>query len=76
MRKNTLLTCLMLVGAVFASALAQNEKAPQRIVFARGATTAHATGYLCGLHDSASFVYERAPASTCATAGGFLCRNI
>lgn len=47
-----------LVAGVVASisVAAQTEKPPQRIVFARGATTAHATGYLRGRRDSASFV--------------------
>src|SRR5215471_16674680 len=47
-----------LITGLFASISvgAQSEKAPQRIVFARGATTARATGYLRGRHDSASFV--------------------
>jgi hypothetical protein len=47
-----------LITAVLASisVAAQSEKAAQRIVFARGATTARATGYLRGLRDSASFV--------------------
>jgi hypothetical protein len=35
---------------------AQSERAPQRIVFARGATVARATGYLRGNRDSAWFV--------------------
>lgn len=50
--------CAMIITAVIASisVAAQSEKAPQRIVFARGATTARATGYLRGRHDSASFV--------------------
>jgi len=47
-----------LITGLFASISvgAQSEKAPQRIVFARGATTARATGYLRGRRDAASFV--------------------
>src|SRR5437016_10188324 len=45
----------VIVGA-FVSASAQTEKAPQRIVFARGATVARASGYLRGIRDSAWFV--------------------
>ena len=46
----------MLISAGALSVFCQSETVPQRIVFARGATTARATGYLRGRRDSASFV--------------------
>src|SRR5215831_2809792 len=49
-------TSLLTRAVASISIAAQSEKTPQRIVFARGATTARATGYLRGRGDSASFV--------------------
>src|SRR5437764_5914946 len=50
------LLLLFVIVCAFVSAPAQTERAPQRIVFARGATVARATGYLRGNRDSAWFV--------------------
>jgi len=50
------LSCFTIIVGTSIAALAQNERAPQRIAFARGATVARATGYLRGLRDSAWFV--------------------
>jgi len=36
--------------------LIRAQKAPQRVTFARGATVVHATEYLRGINDAASFV--------------------
>src|SRR5437588_12580160 len=46
----------LLIVAAFVSALAQTERAPQRIVFARGATQARATVYMRGMRDEKWFV--------------------
>ena len=46
----------ILISVAGLTVCSQSEKAPQRIVFARGATSARATGYLRGRRDSASFV--------------------
>ena len=50
------LLLLFVIVCAFVTASAQTERAPQRIVFARGATVARATGYLRGNRDSAWFV--------------------
>jgi len=50
------LLLLFVIICAFVTASAQTERAPQRIVFARGATVARATGYLRGNRDSAWFV--------------------
>ena len=55
MKTKRLLSFFVIVVA-FVTASAQSERAPQRIVFARGATVARATGYLRGMRDSAWFV--------------------
>ena len=55
MKTKRLLSFFVIVVA-FVTASAQSERAPQRIVFARGATVARATGYLRGRRDSAWFV--------------------
>ena len=47
---------LFVIVCAFVTASAQTERAPQRIVFARGATVARATGYLRGNRDAAWFV--------------------
>ena len=44
------------IAVVFLGAFAQEQKAPRRIVFARGATVARTTGYLRGVRDEAWFV--------------------
>src|SRR5437763_9351821 len=54
MKTKLLLLFVILVASISASA--QCERAPQRIVFARGATVARARGYLRGMRDSAWFV--------------------
>ena len=54
MKTKLLLLFVILVASISASA--QSERAPQRIVFARGATVARARGYLRGMRDSAWFV--------------------
>jgi hypothetical protein len=56
MNINRLLSAAFLISFAFAGAFAQTEKAPQRIIFARGATVAQATGYLRGMRDTAWFV--------------------
>lgn len=56
MRSKRLLPLLFVLVFAFVTASAQTERAPQRIVFARGATVARATGYLRGNRDSAWFV--------------------
>src|SRR6476619_532257 len=48
-----LASSLLVIAACLITASAQTERAPQRIVFARGATVARATGYLRGNRDSA-----------------------
>ena len=48
--------CSLVIVAASIAALAQTEARPQRIVFARGATVARASGYLRGHRDSAGFV--------------------
>src|SRR5256885_14828554 len=53
---NRLLASSLLIVVASLTASAQSERAPQRIVFARGATIARATGYLRGMRDSAWFV--------------------
>src|SRR2546421_3980353 len=55
MKTKRLLSFFVAVVALV-TASAQSERAPQRIVFARGATVARATGYLRGMRDSAWFV--------------------
>src|SRR5436853_3983160 len=50
------LLLLFVIVFAFVTASAQTERAPQRIVFARGATVARATGYLRGNRDAAWFV--------------------
>ena len=52
--RHLLAPLLIIIGAVCASA--QTERAPQRIVFARGATIARATGYMRHIHDELWFV--------------------
>jgi len=54
--KIKLLPLLFVIVFAFVTASAQTERAPQRIVFARGATVARASGYLRGNRDSAWFV--------------------
>jgi len=56
MKIQRLLGCYFVITAAALSASAQTERAPQRIVFARGATVARASGYLRGNRDSAWFV--------------------
>src|SRR5438477_2355204 len=56
MKTKPLLPFLFVIALASISASAQTERAPQRIVFARGATVARATGYLRGMRDSAWFV--------------------
>jgi hypothetical protein len=56
MKTKRLLPFLFVIVVALVTASAQSERAPQRIVFARGATVARATGYLRGLRDSAWFV--------------------
>jgi len=56
MKPKRLLPLLFVLVVAFVTASAQSEGAPQRIVFARGATVARATGYLRGIRDSAWFV--------------------
>jgi hypothetical protein len=51
----SLTSSLVMIAACLAT-IAQTERVPQRIVFARGATVARATGYLRGNRDSAWFV--------------------
>ncbi|HEY0349580.1 MAG TPA: hypothetical protein VGC60_15640 [Pyrinomonadaceae bacterium] len=51
-----LVASFLLIAVACLSASAQTERAPQRIVFARGATVARATGHLRGNRDSAWFV--------------------
>ena len=51
----SLASSLVMIAACLAT-IAQTERAPQRIVFARGATVARASGYLRGNRDSAWFV--------------------
>src|SRR5881398_514007 len=53
---NRSLASSLLIVVASLTASAQSERAPQRIVFARGATVARATGYLRGRRDSAWFV--------------------
>ena len=55
MKPKRLLPLLFVILFAF-TASAQTERAPQRIVFARGATVARATGYLRGNRDSAWFI--------------------
>ena len=43
-------------AAIFFISSAHAQKSPRRVSFARGATVAHATGYLRGIHDAAWFV--------------------
>ena len=45
-----------MVAFALAVATAQTESSPRRIKFARGATVAHARGYLRGVRDEAWFV--------------------
>ena len=45
---------MIVIATVYVSA--QTERAPQRIVFARGATIARATGYMRHIHDELWFV--------------------
>src|SRR5437762_11488291 len=54
--KKKLFPSLLLIVAASLTASAQTERAPQRIVFARGATVARATGHLRGNRDSAWFI--------------------
>ncbi len=56
MRLNRLITLIFVICTAPVCAAAQTERAPQRIVFARGATVARAGGYLRGIRDSAWFV--------------------
>src|SRR5437879_11034043 len=56
MKPKRLLLFLFVLVIAFVNVSAQSERAPQRIVFARGATVARATGYLRGNRDSAWFV--------------------
>ena len=56
MKPKRLLPLLFLIVCACVTASAQTERAPQRIVFARGATVARTTGYLRGNRDSAWFV--------------------
>src|SRR5437763_486008 len=56
MKTKPLLPFLFVIALAPLAASAQTERAPQRIVFARGATIARATGYLRGMRDSAWFV--------------------
>jgi len=56
MKPKRLLPFLFVLVVAFVTVSAQSERAPQRIVFARGATIARATGYLRGMRDSAWFV--------------------
>ena len=51
-----LFASLLLIVAASLTASAQTERAPRRIMFARGATVARASGYLRGNRDSAWFV--------------------
>ena len=50
-----LLSSAFIISTVIAAS-AQTESAPRRIIFARGATVARASGYLRGIRDSAWFV--------------------
>src|SRR5437868_1261926 len=56
MRKRSLFGSLLLVAIVSVCAVAQSERRPRRIVFARGATVARATGYMRHIHDELWFV--------------------
>src|SRR5438874_11192675 len=56
MKPKELLPFLFVIVFACLTASAQNERAPQRIAFARGATVARATGYLRVLRDCAWFV--------------------
>lgn len=56
MRKRTLFGSLLLIGIVSVCAMAQSERRPKRIVFARGATVARARGYMRHIHDELWFV--------------------
>ena len=56
MKPKRLLPFLFVLVVAFVNVSAQSERAPQRIVFAHGATVARATGYLRGMRDSAWFV--------------------
>jgi len=56
MKIKQLISVAIIICAVAIAASAQATNAPRRIVFARGATVARATGYLRGIRDHASFV--------------------
>ena len=56
MRKRSLFGSLLLVAIVSVCAVAQSERRPHRIVFARGATVARARGYMRHIHDELWFV--------------------
>ena len=56
MNTKKLFPAAMIICAAILIASAQTENAPRRIVFARGATVASASGYLRGIRDSAWFV--------------------
>ncbi len=56
MRKRRLFGSLLLVAISSLWAMAQSERRPLRIVFARGATVARARGYMRHIHDELWFV--------------------
>lgn len=56
MRPIRVFVCSQLLFALCIAAFAQTERAPQRIVFARGATVGRASSYLRGIRDQTWFV--------------------